>query len=79
MQIFISERHYKTVIMAGMDTMHIILYAVIVLALAVVGYYIGKMKAYPWPGAGAGAIVGVIIAVIIYKYSGSGTSMAYAY
>jgi hypothetical protein len=77
---YYSDGHYKTVIMAGLDMMHIILYAAIVVGLAVVGYYAGKMHSYPWPGAGIGAAVGVLIAGGIYMYTGSSSAtMAYAY
>lgn len=50
--------------------MQLVMYAVLVAVLGIVGYYVGRMYAYPMSGAGVGILVGLIISFIVYKYYG---------
>lgn len=53
--------------------MQLILYGIVVLIVAFIGYYVGNMYKYPMVGAGIGILGGLIAAGAIYYAMGDGS------
>lgn len=58
--------------MAGLSMeMKMVLYALLVIIIAIAGYYIGQMYDYPWTGVIIGVVIGVVIVAIMWRVMGS--------
>lgn len=73
----LSQVNKRFIMADGSEMLTYLLYAVLVIVLAVAGYYIGEQKGMKEIGAGVGALVGA--GLVYYHYSSSSGRSSFSF